>query len=228
MSDTPHRIALIGPGGSGKTTLATALSDRLGLPLIDETFRTARRLVAQCNTPESERPRLEQETGLTHQVDWEVRYRDSGFVADRSIYDYMIYSDLRGITWPAADPQHSQALSGMARRWWREIGGYTLVVYVPPFSDAPPEDDGFRFTDPGFVERERWAFRVLAQGTHHSVLATVTANKTPGRLIEIEGALQHWSKRRRPWQLWENHHLILRAVAAARKEIARCPSKRSS
>lgn len=219
MSDTPHRIALIGPGGSGKTTLATALSDRLGLPLIDETFRTARRAVERSNVPESERPRLEQEIGLTHQIRMESQHRATGFVSDRSIYDYMIYSDLRGLTWPAADPQHSQALSRMAQRWWREVGGYTLVVYVPPWSDAPPEDDGFRFIEPTFVERERRAFFKLGTFAGWPTMTWLFANSTPNRTDEAEEAVDDESHLLTPIM---RHEGILAAVAAARKETARC------
>lgn len=218
MTDTPtpHRIALIGPGGAGKSTLAAALAERLGLPLIDGTFSNAKRLVAQYDTTDDVRPRLEQQIGMMHQVAAEARHRATGFVSSRSIYDFMVYSDLRGVTWPADGPQ---PLLADARRWWREIGGYTLVVYVPPWSDAPPEDDGRRSVDPEFVERERRAFRLMWRHSNPGALATVEATELLNRTIEAEGLLCRYNGRQWPSRLLENHNLIMNGVAAAREAM---------
>lgn len=212
---TPHRIALIGPGGSGKSTLATALAERLGLPLIEETFRNAKRLVAQYDTTDETRPRLEQQIGLMHQVAAESKHVATGFVSDRSIYDYMIYSDLRGCTWPADGPQ---PLLAEARRWWREVGGYTLVVYVPPFSDAPPEDDGFRFVDPEFVTKERRAFDKLARFAGWPTLTWLWADGVEARSDEAAEAIADECRHQRLTRI-QRHEGVMAAVAAARKAM---------
>ena len=212
---TTHRIALIGPGGSGKTTLARALAAELHLPLIEEQFRIARHLVAVSNAPEADRPRLEQETGIMRQVEIESSTAHKGFISDRSIYDYMIYSNLRGITWPADYPH---PIHQAAERWWRNVGGYTLVVYVPPFSDAPPEDDGERYTDPDFVRREREAFDFVRRYTPESILPVLSEMPVDTRISEVKDLLRRHLPTKWPVVLHENHNTIRAAIRAARED----------
>jgi nicotinamide riboside kinase len=171
MTTTP-RIALIGPSGSGKTTLATALARELGLPLITEQFREARR-GAEATHPRDWDAMIQmaQEVGVGNQYFQEKNHSGTGFVSDRSLYDFAVYDAINGY-----DKAVAQAT-------------YDALIYVPPFDAAPPVADGFRTTNEAFIEAERWGFQAIWQLRHKQLIfkraiSRLTHNSLDGRLGE--------------------------------------------
>lgn len=151
----PLRIALFGPGGSGKTSLVQSLSRHLPhLPVIAEQVRTSMAelgITNLSNLSDPERSVL-QTWALHSQVVEEKQNCQTGFISDRSVFDYMRYWNLFDLDEGAGSALRVAAYSGKR---------YDLLVYVPPHSPIP-EEDNVRLVDPRFVQRERYQFEQVA------------------------------------------------------------------
>jgi len=143
---TAKKIAFIGRGGTGKTTLAKEIADRTGLPLITGQFRIAAGDAAYyCGVKdglESIRENiickwLAQIMGFQFQYQNEKVRSKTGFVSDRSMHDYFAYSELVMPGFFYTD------LHDVMKIIIEKIE-YDHLIYVPPFSTDEQEDDGFR------------------------------------------------------------------------------------
>lgn len=146
------RIALCGPGGSGKTVLAERMIEVVGGITLPSAMRHTFKVMKLDNHPNLDKlpiaQRIELQTrGLVFHVGNEHdAARENGFVCDRTIWDFMVYFRT------FVPPEHE------AYDWYHQIPqmmghtGYDHVFYVPPFSDAP-KPDGTRYVgDQAWVE----------------------------------------------------------------------------
>lgn len=138
------RIGICGAESTGKTTLARALAERFGLPLITERAReVARKLGIEDLNRE-----YPQETWEAFQ--WECLWAQleaekcGAFVSDRTVIDNLAY-------WLV---DRANALNSEGTYvYWRRVeehlkqGPYDLLVFVRP-DGIGVEDDGFRHRDP--------------------------------------------------------------------------------
>lgn len=135
------KIGICGAQSTGKSTLARALSDRLGLPLIAEQARVVARGMGiyseemlRRSTPEMQRDF--QRACLEMQQRAESQHES--FVSDRTVVDNAAY-------WLAWNHNHANLYLRLdylsTCKWHAE--SYDLIVYCPPTGDEP-EDDGFR------------------------------------------------------------------------------------
>jgi nicotinamide riboside kinase len=138
--DLNLRIAITGTHGVGKTTLAQALSEKLGLPLISEQARLVAEEMGIKTCEELLRnPKLArefQERVLEEQIKAQLAH-PQGFVSDRCTLDCIAYWNLYlGDGFDAGRYFYKARLHAFR--------GLDAVVYVPP--DVLSNSDGFRLS----------------------------------------------------------------------------------
>jgi len=167
------KIALCGRGGTGKTTLAAELSRRLALPMISEQVRVAARNlgIERIDTMDRDSRILLQGVALASQRHLEDFYHASGFVSDRSTYDYLgYYRELLG--GPAV---HTYAALAFQSK-------YDAIIVVTPYG-GPREDDGFRFGD-SFAQIEANVEAFILSRTLHVPRLILSAGTIPDRVAD--------------------------------------------
>lgn len=187
------RIAFCGPGGSGKSTLAAEVSRLSGLPLISEAFRTAVRAAGVSIREMSRDERIAaQALGMGYQIWQESMYEAAGYIADRSVFDNLIYA---GLTVEDSGGLHG-LLERMIDRHRRGHGRmYDALIFVPRYDDGPPEDDGERFLDREDLEAQV-AQRLMAVSTHAVGVGSVASRAEQALRILDESAYNFRSMRR--------------------------------
>ncbi|MCS5696336.1 ATP/GTP-binding protein [Desulfofundulus thermocisternus] len=130
------RVALTGTHGTGKTTLATELARKLGLPLITEQARRVARAMGIGHVRQLVKDKALawrfQKAVLREQIRAENDCPD-GFISDRSTLDCWAYWAAYGL---GNDPEYRDLCLSRP---------YDLLVYVPP--EIPCQADGFRDAD---------------------------------------------------------------------------------
>lgn len=156
------KLALEGPAGSGKTTLAKALWSRLatigGPSIITESIREAAKLQGITDLSKL---KLEERIGLQfHALGIQVHRETEfpAFISDRSTASYCLYFSM--LCGPSDATRNYRHLA-------RQAPGYDLLIYVPPYSEAMPENDGVRMDANEFVIHERAAFEKWWQRPNH-------------------------------------------------------------
>lgn len=154
------KIGICGAQGVGKSTLARALSEHLGLPLIGE---QAREVIKLLNFDRPRELRDKPQVGVTYQVRClfsQIRAEEEqepGFVSDRTFIDNAVYFN----KWHA-----HQAASGFACLYYeicrQGVKNYDLVVYVPP--EIPLKDDKFRSVNLDYQSEIDFLVRLFLQG----------------------------------------------------------------
>lgn len=126
------KIAICGTSGTGKTTLATALSTRLGVPLIAEDFKAVAEAGFQVGRAIGREQRAEALAVYLAEIDAWLNRReeralsmDAGYVMDRFSFDVprMIVASRLDIG--------SQRLQALINRCQRQAADLDLVVLLP-------------------------------------------------------------------------------------------------
>lgn len=172
----PIKIAFCGRGGTGKTTLAHQLSHRLGLPIISECIRTTTAEVGYGGVRALTRDQriVVQTLAFDKQLAMEAAYARSGFVSDRSVFDYIAYTQ-------ELIPEFDTAFM---QRMVAGTAPYTVLFHVPPHGSGL-EDDGFRF-NPAFADVETRVCDRLLRLCNHSLKERSPA----GRVDEVMAYLK--------------------------------------
>lgn len=116
-------LYMAGASGTGKTSLANALSDRLAMPVAESVARTS---------PYDMKTESNQEY-VTATVEYQCRTLDQHIVT-RTPLDVLGYNEAWGVT-----------LGRTYESVERFIDSHPVVIYLPIYWDAP--EDGFRPTD---------------------------------------------------------------------------------
>lgn len=139
------RITLTGAPCVGKSTLARALAERLGLPLLPERSReVAREWGYTPATIPMERVLEFQWAILERQIAAEEQVAETGFISDRCPIDSLCHFDWFGsdLGWTETEGQRYRA-AVEAR-----LSTYDLLIVIPPM--FPMVDDGERIADLDF------------------------------------------------------------------------------
>jgi hypothetical protein len=130
------RIAIAGPAGTGKTTLARLLADALGVHLIPESIRVmAEEMMIDDLNGLSKIHRAQLQAAAAAWQIAQERHHPS-FVSDRSREDYEWYSS------ELLDTPPAYAEAGPIRLLCAGQEEYTMLFIMPPVAVA--ESDGFR------------------------------------------------------------------------------------
>lgn len=145
-----YKIAFSGPGGSGKTTLAIMLSEKLNLTFLPSSIRKMTSILGFSDLKICpEKRALLQGAALQYHKSNESQHYFSGFVTDRSPIDFCAYYN--------AILQNKEDFSGLSESYkrlalYRSVD-YDFMFYISPFSEKMPED-GFRYSgDMAWIEK---------------------------------------------------------------------------
>jgi nicotinamide riboside kinase len=175
-----RRIAIVGSFSTGKTTLADALSARLGLPLLPEVAREVAGMGFRLDKdalPETEA------LIFLKQYNNEVAARE--FVGDRSLIDVMAYAG-----WVLDNQPRRKEMAlwdecvTLAERSLRSA--YSHVYYLP--IEFPIVLDGLRPDDPHF--QQDIDTRIIALLKDHRLTYTTLTGNVQDRLREVESDLE--------------------------------------
>ena len=153
------RIVIAGSHGTGKTTLAKALAERLNLNYIPDIVReeaAPKGFTINENTP------MEVQMWLVSRQ-WELeKTTPESWIADKSLFDYFIYGGL-----VLEDKNVKEVIKDIVRR----NAKYDFVFYLP--IEFPMERDGLRSPDSKFHEKIDRRFKeCLAEfGVKYTVLS---------------------------------------------------------
>jgi predicted ATPase len=143
-SKKAFRIALTGASGVGKTSLATALADKLQLAMIAELGRQIceeRGFARIGDIPDQEGFKKDV---LSAQIEKENELHS--FVADRGTIDCWVLWQRWNLC--SAMTYDSEEFYLTARN---QAQKYSHVIYIPPLFE--PVEDGFRWTEPDYVKQ---------------------------------------------------------------------------
>lgn len=124
-----HRIAFAGASGTGKTTLARYVADRLALPLAPSAARAAAAEMGLASPYDSDvqgtRPELQRR--IVHKrIGWQQAHALGGFVSDRSSYDDLAYTLIH-----CGEPLYAECLTPVFNQDQILQPTYTTIVFCP-------------------------------------------------------------------------------------------------
>lgn len=156
------RIAIVGPQGSGKSTLSTRLAQELDLPLIEEVARGVARVLSISQDDPQLRPELRYfwQLGILL-AQCKAEKEQEQFVSDRSVIDNAGYFKLLIERFPEHLSPELVALYGDLCR--RQISQYSHLFYMPSAGTAGLVNDKFRNTDVDYQVQVDQAMRKVLE-----------------------------------------------------------------
>lgn len=177
------KIAFCGASGTGKTTLATALSNKLHLPLLTNRARSIAELlhITDLYNINPTKRALYQHAIILSQIEQELRVNDCGFVSDRSVVDILMYWML----------DNSENYPLLTKNYWnliffyKKYHPYDLLIYLPIEFEA--ENDGFRYTGKHLIAEDEFIKNFIAQYGRDIAKQIISVSGDLGkRLAQIE------------------------------------------
>ncbi len=145
------KIAIVGSHGVGKTSLANALSAKLGYPILPDIVREE---AIKKGFPISEATPPETQIWLVaRQLELE-RTSGKNWIADKNLWDYYIYGRVI-----LKEKKVVDVIKYLVER----NAKYDRVFYLP--IEFPLEDDGVRSTDPVFQKAIDKSFKEYLDST---------------------------------------------------------------
>jgi predicted ATPase len=177
LTGQQRRIVLTGASGVGKTSLATALAQRLNLSLVPEIARilcTERGYSNPAEIPDQVKFRQDV---LERQVEAETL--TGSFIGDRSTVDCWVMWQRWHLC--TAMTYESEAYYQRCRA---QAQTYTQIIYVPPL--FTPVDDAFRWTEPDYIKQlDRLTRLTLYDWSLLDRTYTITSDGVDLRLLEV-------------------------------------------
>jgi len=137
------KIAICGTHSVGKSTLATILSEKTGLPLITEVVRGIAATHGFKNTDQvvtaAKDQQIKFQQDLLEAQLMQENAHPQGFISDRSMIDFLAYNFLYELPSITIAPMYTKALL--------LANNYDLLIRCPIPIDTVPTPDGFRLTD---------------------------------------------------------------------------------
>ncbi len=127
----PHRIAFAGASGTGKTSLARPLAEALGLPLQPSFSRLVAAEMGFASPYDvdalGQRDEFQRRV-LDRLLAWQVGHHATGYVADRTVWDALVYTLLHASEETSLEASHTivRAMEGLGTRSF-----YTRVILCP-------------------------------------------------------------------------------------------------
>jgi hypothetical protein len=172
-----RRIVLTGASGVGKTSLASVLAERIGLPLVPEIARVLcaeRGYANPAEIPDQEKFRQDV---LQKQIDAETL--TGSFIGDRSTIDCWVMWQRWNMC--TAMTYDSEAYYDTCRA---QAEAYTQIIYIPPL--FTPVDDAFRWTEPDYIKQlDRLTRLTLYDWSLLDRTYTITSDGVDLRLLEV-------------------------------------------
>jgi predicted ATPase len=144
------KLILVGAHGTGKTTLANLLSERLGWPVIESASRDIRSLMdsGKINIGEKDYHELITAINVKLWKDTDRASDNTNFIYARTIIDNIAYSD----EYVGLNDLHKSDLYNQLKL----VNGLnafrnSLIIRVP--IEFSLEDDGVRYTDPDYQKK---------------------------------------------------------------------------
>lgn len=172
------KLILVGAHGTGKTTLANLLSERLGWPVIESASRDIRALMDSGKISIGEKDYHELITAINVKLwkDTDKASEKSDFIYTRTIIDNIAYSE---DSTDLKDLHNSNLYNNLKNVGRRDAFRNALIIRIP--IEFGPEDDGVRYTDPEYQ-------KTISDRQQHILSALVCDDiVNPDNIVTVSG-----------------------------------------
>ena len=191
------RISIVGTSGTGKSTLSKMIADQLGLAHIPEQARVVCEDVGiELRELRYRDTYLFQKKVLEYQIASEIRFRETGFVADRSVFDPLVYL----LRFTEAPPLLVAEYKKLIFSYYRD-NPYHHFFYLRP-GEFDPEDDGVRSTDRLYRFQVDGMFLMLLKS--YSIGFETLTGSREHRLMKALQSIENGRKSREQGSLFGN------------------------
>ncbi|MBI1859134.1 MAG: ATP-binding protein [Candidatus Melainabacteria bacterium] len=132
------RIVIIGPAGTGKTTIAKIISKKLNIKLIPEQARIICSQLGYKSIYQIQNPNNFRFLVLNSQIKLEEKHKE--FLSDRSAIDCWVH----WLRWSAASAKTDETERYYLQAYKQALK-YSQIIYVPLI--IKPRNDGFRWNN---------------------------------------------------------------------------------